>query len=81
MANLMPLERVQQRIYWMRGQKVMLSPDLAELYGVEPRAVVQAVVRNRARFPADFISTQKLLGLARKALLGLEAKATCSVAA
>lgn len=53
-ANLMPLERIQQRIYWIRGQKVMLSPDLAELYGVGPRALVQAAVRNRARFPADF---------------------------
>ena len=39
----------------MRGQKVMLDADLAELYGVETRALVQAVKRNRERFPADFM--------------------------
>jgi hypothetical protein len=39
----------------MRGQKVMLSTTLAELYGVEPRALVQAVKRNIERFPPDFI--------------------------
>lgn len=39
----------------MRGQKVMLSIDLAELYEVAPKALVQAVKRNRERFPADFM--------------------------
>ena len=41
-------------IYIIRGQKVMLDRDLADLYGVEVRAVNQAVKRNQARFPDDF---------------------------
>jgi hypothetical protein len=48
-------DRIDQRIFLLRGQKVMLSPDLARLYGVEPRALVQAVKRNLERFPADFM--------------------------
>ncbi len=43
------------RIIELRGLRVMLSPDLAALYGVEPRVLIQAVKRNRARFPADFM--------------------------
>jgi hypothetical protein len=50
-----PLELVERRIYSIRGQKVMLSPDLAELYQVETRALVQAVKRNLGRFPEDFM--------------------------
>ncbi|HEY6874385.1 MAG TPA: ORF6N domain-containing protein [Geobacteraceae bacterium] len=46
---------VDQQIYTMRGQKVMLSTDLAALYGVEPRVLVQAVKRNIERFPEDFM--------------------------
>ena len=42
------------RIHLVRGMRVMLGPDLAELYGVESRALVQAVKRNRRRFPSDF---------------------------
>ncbi|HWA41268.1 MAG TPA: ORF6N domain-containing protein [Gemmatimonadales bacterium] len=42
------------RIHLIRGMRVMLGPDLAELYGVEARALTQAVKRNRRRFPADF---------------------------
>lgn len=49
------VERVEQRIFMLRGHRVMLSTDLAELYGVEPRALVQAVKRNIERFPADFM--------------------------
>ena len=48
-------DRIEQRIFLLRGQKVMLSPDLAHLYNVEPRALVQAVKRNLDRFPADFM--------------------------
>ena len=44
-----------KQILLLRGHKVMLSPDLAEMYGVEPRALVQAVKRNRERFPKDFM--------------------------
>jgi ORF6N domain len=50
-----PVELVERRIYLIRGQKVMLSPDLAELYQVETRALVQAVKRNIDRFPEDFM--------------------------
>ncbi len=53
--TVIPLERIETRIFLLRGQKVMLSTDLAELYGVEPRALVQAVKRNIERFPGDFM--------------------------
>lgn len=46
---------ISQKIYFLRGQRVMLSPDLARLYGVEVRALVQAVQRNSDRFPDDFL--------------------------
>ena len=48
-------ERILGAIHRIRGQKVMLAADLAELYGVETRALVQAVKRNRSRFPGDFM--------------------------
>jgi hypothetical protein len=50
-----PSEPIERRILLIRGQRVMLSADLAELYGVAPRALVQAVKRNVQRFPHDFI--------------------------
>ena len=50
-----PLERIAQKIYLVRGQKVMLDSDLAELYDVETRALNQAVKRNSGRFPDDFM--------------------------
>jgi hypothetical protein len=46
---------IQSRILNLRNQRVMLDADLAQLYGVETRAVVQAVKRNAVRFPADFM--------------------------
>ncbi|MFA6002529.1 MAG: ORF6N domain-containing protein [Elusimicrobiota bacterium] len=46
---------VRQSIYILRGQRIMLSTDLAELYGVPPRALIQAVKRNSERFPQDFM--------------------------
>ena len=46
---------IEDRIHTVRGHRVMLSPDLALLYGVEPRALMQAVARNRTRFPSDFM--------------------------
>jgi len=52
---VIPVERVQQVIYLIRGQKVMLDKDLAQLYGVETRVLNQAVRRNTERFPADFM--------------------------
>jgi ORF6N domain len=48
-------ERISKSIYMVRGQRVMLSTHLAELYEVEPRVLVQAVKRNIERFPEDFM--------------------------
>lgn len=52
---LIPKERIEQNIYLLRGEKVMLSTDLARLYQVAPRVLVQAVKRNAVRFPDDFM--------------------------
>jgi len=48
-------EAIQPLIVIIRGKKVMLSPHQAELYGVEPRSLTQAVRRNSERFPGDFM--------------------------
>ncbi len=53
--SLIPVEQIERAILLIRGHKVMLSNDLAALYGVEARALVQAVKRNIERFPADFM--------------------------
>jgi len=53
--SLIPSEIIEKKIFLLRGQKVMLSSDLAELYQVEPRALIQAVKRNMNRFPEDFM--------------------------
>jgi hypothetical protein len=53
--SLVRAEWVERRILSLRGQKVMLSTDLAELYEVAPNVLMQAVKRNRERFPADFM--------------------------
>jgi hypothetical protein len=50
-----PVERIAGAILVMRGHRVMLDADLASLYGVETRALVQAVKRNAERFPDDFM--------------------------
>lgn len=49
------LQIIQSKIYELRGQKVMLDFDLAEMYGVETRVLNQAVKRNLTRFPEDFM--------------------------
>jgi len=51
----MHLQLIQNKIYEIRGQKVMLDFDLAELYEVETRILNQAVKRNLKRFPIDFM--------------------------
>ena len=53
--SLIPLGRIERSILMIRGQKVMLDRDLAQLYGVETRALNQAVRRNIGRFPEDFM--------------------------
>ena len=52
---LMPIGKIQQTILLVRGEKVILDADLAALYGVETKALNQAVKRNRERFPEDFM--------------------------
>ena len=49
------LQVIQSKIYEIRGQKVMLDKDLAELYGVQTKVLNQAVKRNIERFPEDFM--------------------------
>ncbi|MBW1917309.1 MAG: ORF6N domain-containing protein [Deltaproteobacteria bacterium] len=53
--SLMPAERIEQSIILIRGEKVILDADLARLYEVETRVLVQAVKRHRDRFPEDFM--------------------------
>ena len=55
MSNLVPVERIDRAILLIRQHKVMLDTDLAVLYGVETKALVRAVRRNRERFPEDFM--------------------------
>ena len=50
-----PTETIASKIYLIRGQKVMLDRDLAELYGVQTKVLKQAVRRNIGRFPSDFM--------------------------
>jgi hypothetical protein len=53
--NLIPQVLVERKIFLIRGRRVMLDRDLAELYGVETRVLNQAVKRNLNRFPEDFM--------------------------
>lgn len=55
MAELIAIESVAQHILVLRGQRVMLDSDLADLYGVPTKALNQAVRRNIERFPPDFM--------------------------
>ena len=52
---MIPIERIARAIVLIHGQKVMLDADLAELYGVETKALNRAVKRNIGRFPGDFM--------------------------
>lgn len=54
-ASLQPLENIENLIHVIRGKQVMLDRDLARLYGVETKALNQAVKRNMERFPEDFM--------------------------
>jgi hypothetical protein len=53
--SVLPPETIANKIYLIRGQKVMLDRDLAELYGVQTKVLKQAVRRNIGRFPTDFM--------------------------
>src|SRR2546425_6213261 len=52
---LVPIETIARRILAIRGHKVLLDSDLAELYGVPTKVLNEAVKRNRQRFPLDFM--------------------------
>lgn len=54
MSNLIPRENLENRIFLIRGRRVMLDADLAELYGVPTKRLNEQVKRNRERFPEDF---------------------------
>jgi hypothetical protein len=53
--QLIPLERIERRIFLIRGQRVMLDRDLGQLYGVPTKVFNQAVKRSLERFPEDFM--------------------------
>jgi hypothetical protein len=54
-TNLILIERIENIIFTIRGYQVLLDTHLAELYGVETRILIQAVKRNKDRFPSDFM--------------------------
>ena len=65
-TDLISSEKIEKAIYVIRGEKVMLDRDLAELYQVQTKALNQAARRNPERFPADFmfqLSEKKLARL------------------
>ena len=67
-APSLPADRIHALIIIIRGQRVLLDRDLAVLYGVETKALNQAVRRNRDRFPSDFIfrlTTEEVVDLNR----------------
>lgn len=71
--DLIPVERIEHNILLLRGQKVLLDRDLAALYGVETRALNQAVKRNRDRFPNDF-----MFALSREEIRNISQIVICS---
>ena len=54
-AEVTPMENIQNKVYMIREQQVMLDYDLAEIYGYEVKALNQQVKRNIGRFPEDFM--------------------------
>ena len=73
MTELVPVEVISSRIYLIRGIKVMLDRDLAELYHVETIILNQAVSRNIERFPEDF-----MFSLTREEIMGMSQIVTSS---
>ena len=55
MKELIPVERIENKTLLIRGQKIMLAHDLAELYGVPTRRLNEQVKRNIGKFPKDFM--------------------------
>ena len=73
MSNLIPQEVVENKIYLIRGQKVMLGKDLASLYGVTVKRLNEQVKRNIKRFPDDF-----MLVLTRQEVMNLRSQIATS---
>lgn len=55
MRKMVVVEQIEQKIYFLRGMKVMLDHDLAPLYDIEAKYLKRAVKRNLSRFPSDFM--------------------------
>jgi len=55
MDSIVPVETIERKIYLIRGHKVMLDSDLAELYGVTTKRLNEQIRRNLKRFPSDFM--------------------------
>lgn len=55
MTTIIPIEKIERAIYFIRGHKVMLDSDLADLYGVSAKRLNEQVRRNAKRFPSDFV--------------------------
>ncbi|MCU0239078.1 MAG: ORF6N domain-containing protein [Pyrinomonadaceae bacterium] len=53
--EIIKVEDIEQKVYLIRGQRVMLDSDLAEFYQVETKSLNRAVKRNSTRFPTDFM--------------------------
>ena len=73
MRNLIPVERIENKIFFIRGQKVMLDFDLAKLYQVSTSRLNEQVKRNKKRFPEDF-----MFSLTRQEILSISQIAICS---
>lgn len=79
MKAIMPIEAIERKIFLIRGQKVMLDRDLAELYCVETRVLNQAVRRNIDRFPADFmfsLTREEILSISQIVISSPDGKET-----
>jgi len=66
MVDIIPIDQIVNKIYWLRGVKVMLDRDLAVLYEVETKVLKRNVRRHIKRFPADFmfeLSNQEVINL------------------
>jgi hypothetical protein len=73
-AEMIPSESIDSRIYLIRGQKVLLDRDLANLYGVETRILNRAVRRNSERFPEDFMFALTRREIARISQIGISSR-------
>ena len=81
MNEIVPIENLVNKIIYLRGQKVMLDSDLAELYGVETKALKRATRRNIERFPEDFMFeiTGRRIQFYKEPIWHLKERTTCEV--